>query len=345
MKKFMFFTGCFLASIFLLTACTPTPVATTEAAVGVSTSAPTPGPVTKKAVFITSEPLGDPFTDLAVKGLQKALFEAGGDIKIIEAQSSAEYENQIRSLADLGYDPIVVIWDDLSNAAVKLAPTYPNTHFILFDTYIDNGNLPNTENVEIDPGPACYIAGIVAAKTSVTGKVAAVLGADIPFIIGGFFAPWEAGVRSVDPNITVKTAVAGTWIDPNVGRELALQLANQGFDVIFDMANKTGLGVIQSAVEGKYYVMSTDFWKGDLSPNLIWSALKPADEALYIAVKSVYDGTFKAGVLSYGPAMGAALYDPRDFNKLSPEVQAMVLQAVEDLKSGKITLPTDTTTR
>jgi len=303
------------------------------------------GSVGKKAAFIVSEPLGDPFTDMAVKGLQKALFEVGGDLKVIEAQSSAEYENQIRSLADLGYDPIVVVWDDLANAAVKVAEKYPDTHFLLFDTYVPNGDLPNTKNVTINPGPACYVAGYVAAKLSKTGKIADVLGADIPFVVGGFFAPWEAGAKAANPDVIVKTANAGTWVDPNIGRELALQLAEDGFDVIFDTANKTGLGVIQTAVEGDFLVMSTDFWKGDLSPNLVWSALKPGDEALYVATKSVFDGTFEPGVLDYGPAMGAALYDQRDFDKLPTDIQQEVLAVVEDLKAGKITIPTDTATR
>jgi basic membrane protein A len=304
--------------------------------------APDTGP---KAAFIISEPLGDPFTDMSVKGIQKAMTEVQGDFKIIEAQSSSEYQSQIRSLAELGYDPIIVVWDDLADAAAQLAPDFPDTHFILYDAFIADPELPNVQFVWVDSAPACYIAGIVAANLTETGNVAAVFGADLPFLIGGFFAPWEAGIKSVNPDINISSANAGTWLDPNVGRELALQLAAEDNDVIFDMANKTGLGVIEGAVEGDYIVFSTDLWKGDLSPNLLWSSLKPGDEALYIAVMDIYNGNFEPGIFLYGPADGASLYDMRDFNKLDPDVQKLVEEAAADLHAGKIDLPTDTDTR
>lgn len=333
-----------LIVISSLTACqqtTPTTVPSTEAP---AVATPTVESATvKKTAFITPEPLGDPFTDMVLRGMQKALFEVGGDVKVIEAQSSAEYQDQIRSLARLGYDPVLVMWDDLGNEVAKVAPEFPNTHFIIFDSYIDPG-LSNVQSVAIEPAPASFLAGIAAAETTKTDKVAFIGGADIPVIIH-FLAGYEAGIKYAKPSTELRVAFAGTWTDPAVGREMALTLYDEGYDVIFEASNKTGLGVIQAADETKNFVISTDFWKGDMTPQLIWSALKPGDEAVYLSIKSAYEGSFQSGVFDYGLDDGAALYDQRDFDKLSPSAQEMVLKAVEEIKSGTVDVPVDTTTR
>ncbi len=344
MNKFILsrFLGVALV-VLVLTACSgQAPAAAPTAA---PTAAQTTAPAkTYKAAFITPEPLGDPFTDMVLAGMKKALKEAGGETKVIEAKSSAEYQDQVRSIAKLGYDPVIVMWDDLGNEVTKVAPSFPNTHFVVFDSYLDP-KLPNVQSVAIEPAPASFLAGIVAAKTSKSGRVAFLGGADIPVIIH-FLAGYEAGIKYANPQTKLTVSFAGTWIDPAIGREMALSLYKDGYDVIFEASNKTGLGVIQAAAETKKdFAISTDFWKGFMTPQLLWSALKPGDEAIYVSVKSVFDGKFKSGVFEYGLKDGAQLYDERDFNRLPAEVQQLVRQAVEGIAKGSITVPTDTSTR
>lgn len=321
-----------------------------------TTTAPTSAPVTQPTtaatnapaqvsgassiILIMSQPKGDPFGDLVYSGLQRLQTEVGSQlsIKLVESVDKAEYTDQVRSAAENGANPVLVLWDDLANAVVQLAPSYPKTNFIIIDSLV-TADLANVKTVVIQPMAASFIAGVVAAETSKTKKVGFVGGADIP-VIENYWAGFASGVKYVDPSIKIDEQYAGTFIDPNKGLEIGTTLFNQGDDVVMQAANKTGLGVLQAAKQAGKQGIGVDMWQGDQAPgNVLWSALKPADEATYTAAKEALTGKFTKGMWSYGPAQGASLYDKRDFEKLSPDVQAIVLKVVEDIKSGKLVVP------
>jgi len=309
--------------------------------------APQVGPKHKVALLLM-QPLGDPFADLCFKGIQRLQAEMGGPTelggKVIEAKEKGEYREQIISAIELGYNPIVTLWDDLAHEVIDIAPQYPNVKFIIFDSEVTK-DLPNVKNVIVNPKDASYVAGVVAAKTTKTKKVGFVGGADIPVIIY-FLAGFEAGVKDTDPSVKGYVTFAGTFIDPAKGKELALMLYDKGCDVVMHAANKTGLGVLKAAEERGKWAIGVDMWQGDVAPgHVLWSAIKPADDAMYIVVKEAVEGKFTPGTWIYDPEHGATLYDERDLAGLSPEVAREVQAVVEKIKSGEIKVPTDTATR
>jgi len=106
-------------------------------------------------------------------------------------------------------------------------------------------------------------------------------------------------------------------------------------------ANKTGLGVIKACEEEQVLAIGVDEWQGKINPDIVfWSALKDIAGAIYKAGESVLDGTFEPGIQVYDISTGISLYDERDFQKLPEELQQEVLELVEELKAGKITVPT-----
>lgn len=293
-----------------------------------------------KTCMIIAQPKGEPFASLAYSGLELLQSEMGKNlqIKLIESLDKSEHEAQVRAMAELGYNPVIVLWDDLANAVLKVAPDFPDTKFIITDSYV-TAQLPNVKTIVIEPHESSFIAGIVAAETTETKKVGFVGGADYP-IIERFFAGFAAGIKYVDPTIQLVEVYAGTFTDPAKGLEIGTMLFKQGCDIVMHAANKTGLGVIKAAENAAKWAIGVDLWQGDVAPgHVLWSALKDVKMAVYIATKEVFEGNFQPGMFVYDLRKGMKLYDERDFVALPPKIQKDVLYAEWLIKTGRLKVP------
>lgn len=104
----------------------------------------------KMTAMIIIIPQGDPFLTLAYNGVKQYAQEYGKEAKIIEALDKSEYTEQVRAMAEAGANPIYVVWDDLADVAFNLAPDFPDTQFILVDTYATS-DLPNVKTIVVEP--------------------------------------------------------------------------------------------------------------------------------------------------------------------------------------------------
>ena len=243
-------------------------------------------------------------------------------------------------MAELGANPVYCMWGDLSELAVKVAPEYPDTKFILADVYMKT-NEPNVSSISVDPYASSFIAGYLAANTTEAKKVGFIAHADRP-VSRRYRDGFIAGVHHVDENIPVEVAYVGNDQDPVKGQEVAkLMIQNNGVDLIFQSASRSGLGVIAGCADQGIKCIGSDDYQGDVDPCVFWSALKPFDEALYVEGKSVFDGTYESGDKAYGLAQGLPMYDQRDFDKLPKELQDGVLEIVEGIKNGTIQVTED----
>ena len=287
---------------------------------------------TQEAVMIVDSPIGDPFIDLAYSGLEQLGKDRNINTKIIEALDKSEYVEQVRAVAEMGANPILVLWDNLGAAVLEVAPDFPDTKFIIGDAYVET-DLENVKSIVVEPQEASFIAGFVAAKTTETKRVGFVGSMDTP-IINRFKAGFEAGVKYADETVIVESVYAGDAHDPNKGSEIAKLLIGNGADIIMQAANKTGLGVIKACEEENVLAIGVDDWQGEINPDIVfWSALKDIAGAIYKASESVLDDEFTPGQQVYDVGSGIKMYDERDFEKLSKELQLEVLQLEEEMKT------------
>ena len=290
----------------------------------------------KKVIgLLIPSPVGDPFIALCVKGLQRLADEEGAELKIVETLDKAEYEDQVRAMADMGYNPVYTMWGDLSEIALRLAPEYKDTDFVLCDVYMET-NEPNVSSVSVDPSESSFIAGVVAANNTEKKKVGFIAHADRP-VSRKYRDGFIHGVHYVDPSIQVSVAYVGNDQDPVKGQEVAkLMIQNEGVDLIFQSASRSGLGVIAGCDELNVKCIGSDDYQGDVGKSVIWSALKPIDEALYREGKASFDGTFEGGDKEYGLAQDLPMYTQQEFDKLTPELQETVEKVTQDIKAGTI---------
>ena len=202
------------------------------------------------------------FNEAAYNGAQKWAKDTGGTYHDIELQAEAQREQALRKFAQAGYSPIVVTGFSFADTLNKVAPDFPNIHFVQIDSVVDQ---PSVQSVVYKSNDASYLAGVLAAKTSKTGKVGFVGGMDIP-LIHAFFCGYKEGFMATNKdgqvfeNYTGTTAAA--WNDPTTAGELAKADFDKGADIVYAAAGASGLGVIQAAKdagkmrsEGKDYVV------------------------------------------------------------------------------------------
>ena len=186
--------------------------------------------------------------DSMIEKLKQLADEKGFEYRTVYAQDPATYEIVFRTLAEAGAEIIVSTFNEVAEPFKALAPSYPDTKWIQLFGDAFNPTIPNVVTVSYDYYLGCYLSGMFAAKVSKTGKIGYIGGISIPPLNADFNA-LKAGALSVNPNITVTAAFAGSFQDPAKGQEIATQMYNDGIDYIQTDAAATDTGIIAAANE------------------------------------------------------------------------------------------------
>ena len=301
----------------------------------------------ERVVMISPYGKGAPFDSLAYEGLEDAARDFGLEIKMIEARDKTEYESQIQAMAELGYDVVIALHDYFGEPMKMVTPYYPETKFVLIDSQI-TGDTDNMLSVAMEPQEGCYLAGIAAAHATKTKKIGFIGGLDHPIIIQ-FLAGFEAGLESVDPDITIYTSFSGVFDDPVKGREMGLTMIDKDVDVLMHAADFTGVGVLKAAAERGIWGVGVDLDQSDVAPgHVLISALKDARGAVYETIRMVVEDEFRPGLMIYGIKEGARLIAiPEDlpFYKDNPAVLEQIEEARKRIEAEEIIVPKITKTR
>ena len=110
--------------------------------------------------------------------------------------------------------------------------------------------LPNVTGLVFKEDHAGYLAGVLAASLTETGTIAAVLGTDLVPPVVAFKEGYEAGAKSVNPDINLISTyhpgeLSQAFTDPEWGAATAKQAIDQGADVIFGAGGMTGNGALK----------------------------------------------------------------------------------------------------
>lgn len=308
------------------------------------------------------------FNQSSNEGAKAAADAVGGQHDVIVTQNISDYANNIQTFIDDDYDVIVTVGFLIGTDTAKAAKANPDVKFIGVDQGIcvdANGEpdptftcagdaaalLPNYQGIVFAEEQPGYLAGIIAASLTKSGTIAAVGGTNVPAVVA-YNAGYVAGAKSVKPDI--KTLYQETdpdpakgFNDPAKGKAIAQQFIGQGADVLFQIAGLTGQGVLEAACDANVYGIGVDVDQALSIPAvakcLLTSAEKKLKDTVQAVVMSVADGTFKAGTVVYDasstpPAIGVSPYHD-NAALITPEIQALVDKAFEDMKAGTLKPP------
>jgi len=298
-----------------------------------------------KVALVATQKFGDKGTmdDMAL-GLQNAKNDFDVETLAIEALVPGEYEEQLRGLANEGYDLIMVTFFSMIEVVKKVAPDYPNTKFsIIFG--LDDLKIKNVRTVLFKIWEPYFVAGAIAAKLTQTGKLAHIAGSDDPILNANYNAFLD-GARMIRKDITLERIVAGTFEDPAKGKELAYMAYDSGVDIIVTDCAATTLGVIEAAKEkGKFIIGDSVDHSPKAPSNVIVSTLCNFGQAVYNEVKDLKIGKWEGGLKEasfINRGVGISQMDsfelngPPDLAKKIPEVKEMAKNLIEKIEKGEI---------
>ena len=274
----------------------------------------------------------------------------------------------VQAVADIVADYDVIVCCGFQFAGIStIAQENPDVKFILVDSFPSDadGNSIEVENIyamcfaEQESG---FFAGMAAALTTTTNKVAVVNGIAYPSNVNYQYG-FECGVKYVNgtenKNVEVVELpsyagtdvtganVGGNYVgdfnDEATGKVVGNALINKGCDIIFVAAGNSGNGVFTAIKEAKdVYVIGCDTDQYDDGANgdsniVLTSGLKVMHTNVTKQLENVVNGTFKgANETLMANTDSTGFVSEAGRCQLSDDVIAKLNDAYEAVKAGSI---------
>src|SRR3712207_6517471 len=179
-----------------------------------------------------------------------------------------------------------------------------------------------------------YMAGLYTKDEGGDQVVSTVSGLKIP-PVDAYIAGFQKGAKDANPEIQTLNAYSEDFVDQAKCKELALNQIAEGSQVVFQVAGQCGLGALDAAKEKGVQGIGVDADQGYLGDQVMTSALKKIDEAVFTTVQEAQEDQFKAGtdnifdVKSGGVGFG-------EVNAEGEKYVAQVEDQQEKIKSGQL---------
>jgi basic membrane protein A and related proteins len=274
----------------------------------------------------------------AYEGLKRIEKELDASISQIETKTPSEFEEAFRNYAQQGYRLVFGHGFEFQDAAAAVAPDFPQTVFI---TTSGNTVRPNVAPMVFQLEQATYLAGVMAALMSKSGKLGMVGGMEIPPVESTFDA-FAAGAQLVKPDIKVTRSFIGNWEDVGAAKQAALALIDQGCDFLIHNADAAAAGFFQAAAERDVFVFGTNKNQNMIDPDhIIASCVSNIPAAFVEMAKLVRDGRFEGKVYRLGMADGVISFEINP--QLQSHIPLEVLSKLEEIRqqiiAGTVRVP------
>ncbi len=324
-----FFTA---ATLLLCTACGTAKSESADTAVGAGRGLRiallTPGPISDQA-----------WNGGAYSGLMQMKDSLDARVSHIQTKTPAEYDENFRLYGEQGYALVIGHGFEYQDAAARVAPDFPKTVYVSVGGDRSGANIASLEFAFED---GAYLAGIVAGAATKTGTIGAIGGQEMPPVSRSFYA-FEAGAKSINPNVKVIISYVGNWDDASAGKEQALAQISRGADVIFQNADAAGLGIFQAARESKTVrVFGANSDQNGVAPEVVLgSVVIDLPRAFLLLAREVQAGSFVPRVLSLGIKTDVVrlVLNPTLRNTIPAAALAAVDSVTQRLVSGAFAAP------
>ena len=324
-----FFTA---ATLLLCTACGTAKSESADTAIGAGRNL--------RIALLTPGPISDlAWNGGAYRGLMQMKDSLGARVSHIQTKTPAEYDENFRLYGEQGYALAIGHGFEYQDAAARVAPDFPKTVYVSVGGDRSGANIASLEFAFED---GAYLAGIVAGAATKTGTIGAIGGQEMPPVSRSFYA-FEAGAKSINPNVNVIISYVGNWDDASAGKEQALAQISRGADVIFQNADAAGLGIFQAARESKTVrVFGANSDQNGVAPEVVLgSVVIDLPRAFLLLAREVQAGTFVPRVLSLGMKTDVVrlVLNPTLRNTIPAAALAAVDSVTQRLVSGAFAAP------
>jgi basic membrane protein A len=304
------------------------------------------------------------YNEYTYKGVQAAAAAIGADAPpAVVPKDPSQYATLIQAFVDQKFNMIVTVGFNNAAATGTASVKNPTVQFI----GVDQGPIclkkdgsqdftipcpldpktvaPNYISIDFQEDQAGYLAGIIAASVSKSGTIGAIGGTTLCAPCVRYIQGYALGAQSVNPAIVVKTAYVtndfsnAAFNDPVGGKKFAQSfITTNKVDVLFQVAGKTGNGVLDAACDANIYGVGVDVDQAISYPNAAKCIVTSAEKHLQLATGTVIqelaagqklagDVLFNAKTQGIGASPGhdlAALITPDIQSKVDAAMAAMV---------------------
>jgi basic membrane protein A len=287
------------------------------------------------------------FNQLANEGLKRAQSELGIQGRVLTSRANADYVPNLSTLAQQRYDLIIGVGFLMAEAVNTVAKKFPNANIAIIDQSqsLLKSKPANVRGLIFKEQEAGYLAGYLAGlyakkEGGAEQTIGSVGGQKIP-PVDHYIAGYQAGAKAANPKIKTLNGYSQDFVDQAKCKELALNQIAEGAKVVFQVAGQCGLGVIDAAKEKQVQAIGVDADQSYLGPQVLTSAVKKVDVAVFDTAKLAQDGGFKGGtdqvfeLKNNGVGLGKISATGKEFE---PQVQKIA----EQIKSGELSDIPDT---
>lgn len=299
---------------------------------------------TLRAALLTSGPVSDAgWYAGAYEGLLLIEDSLGAQVSHQQTATPAEFDEAFLAYGTSGYDLIFAHGFEYQDAAIRAGSQFPDV------TIVVSGGGRVADNVVpliFRLGEGSYLAGMAAAAMTESNTVGMVGGVAIPPARGTFVA-FEAGARSVKPDIEVLETFTGDWNDVSAAKEAAVAQLSRGADVIIHNLDAASFGVFQAVREAvadgrQVWAIGMNSDQNDVAPDvIIGSAVIRIPEAFLETARR-----WEAGEVGGAPIYASIREDFIDFvfnpaltDRIPPGLVDEIANARDRIRAGELDVP------
>lgn len=302
------------------------------------------------------------FNQYAYEGMLNVADDFDLDTSFIETESETDYQANLGTCIDEGFDVIITVGFLIQDATLEAALENPNITFIGIDQDLSTTeNAPdNFVGVQFREDQAGFLVGVIAGLTANeidSDVVAGVYGIDVP-AVKRFRNGYEQGVLFVNPEWERGVNILGNYEDSFTdladGVSAANQYIGEGASVIFGAGGPLGSAAIAAAAAEGVYVIGVDqdeyfttFEEGrtEGAEFLITSAIKRVDQGVYDMVALAAEGNFEdfpgGGNVVFDAARAGIGFAPRHDADLPDAIYERAEEVLAGLVDGSISTGVD----
>ncbi|KGX83427.1 BMP family lipoprotein [Pontibacillus marinus] len=281
-------------------------------------------------------------------GKENGLEKGPNGYNYAQSESDADYLPNITRLVKKDYNLIYGIGYLLNDAISQAAERFPETNFAIVDSVVDKSNVAS---ITFKEHQGSFLVGVAAAKKTESNKVGFVGGVEGD-LIKKFESGFRAGVKSVNPDITVDVKYAGGFANADKGKVIANTMYKSGIDVIYHASGATGNGVFSEAKDiknsnpdEKVWVIGVDrdqYAEGQIGDHnvTLTSMVKRVDVAVQDISTKAMNGNFPGGeIVKYGLDDDAISVAPTNKEAYTDEIKQAVQEWKKKIVNGDIEVP------
>ena len=257
------------------------------------------------------------------------------EVTAVDNIQIADIESTLTKYATEKYDLIIAHGFQWGEPAIKIGKQFPQVKIVVFTGLVKSDNVASIFPMQQE---GSFLLGALAGMMTKTGVIGFVGGEEYPNVVN-IYEGFKQGAQTVNPDVEVIGTYLNDWDNQAKGKEAASALIRiQGADIVFQVADTSGHGVITAAMQNHVYALGSVQDQNALAPDTVLSSFvldtgKAYDQAVQMVLNNSFRGEiFKPGIERGKGQLGDdGIVYLAPFHNLEREVPSAVKSRLEQL--------------